>query len=869
MTKESSPRAVIHADSIAQARSLGSAILENPATATPAAEDFLAAVENAGHHEAAAIVLNALAYAARELLHSSQAMSYAERALARATSAGSRVEQARALVNRAMIAFETGAVAQARADVDAARDLGELDAAVAIAAALLANDAGDLPTAVTLLEGVLDRADLDPLMRLKALNNLGSILLATDPERALASLRAAEALVPDPQSMYGPVIMVNCAQALVYLGRLPEAMRTLQHSETAYSALTGRGLEAEWQLEVGRVFGEVRLLGEARAALDRALTGLAGDGGALIRADALVSAARLAIADGDEPSGDAFLQQAEELYRAQGRTAGAAIALVERLRLTPDPDPDLLAEQAEILTAAGLPRDAANAWLTSAAASRDRGDLASARARWARVPTIVNGDPVAALEAQARMDLLDGQHQRAAQWIASALQVVDQRAAVAAAPDLRQRISARRIRFEQLARQLTEHDAPHRQLDALLRGRPPAATPLPETAAAEQLRAHWRNLARRLTSAEEDAATLVSLSAQFVEVERALRQAQWSAVAGSPARAANGVADVAAATGTPLIAIARFADRAVAFAHARGTTRMTPLGSWSELLDDLAQLGRAIARIATGGGTPPVVAAATTLGCELGERLRPVVADLADDEAITLALDRGLESTLLSSLPPLWNRPVTIASLAVTGTPRVARDPLGSSATRVAVAVGPRLDGADAEAGDVLAVWGAGQTHRRATDVVAAFAEADVIHLAAHAGLRWDNPLQSQIHLDDGPVALTEVLAAARGRASTGRAIRLLYLAACSLGGGVTDSALVSAIPTLAEHDIETVVAATIPLPDAESGWIARTVHEAVCRGETPAAGLAQARARVRPGDPETAVTWAALACLSAYVGLA
>ncbi|CCI52280.1 hypothetical protein BN13_1540011 [Nostocoides jenkinsii Ben 74] len=166
------------------------------------------------------------------------------------------------------------------------------------------------------------------------------------------------------------------------------------------------------------------------------------------------------------------MQQAEELYRAQGRTAGAAIALVERLRLTPDPDPDLLAEQAEILTAAGLPRDAANAWLTSAAASRDRGDLASARARWARVPTIVNGDPVAALEAQARMDLLDGQHQRAAQWIASALQVVDQRAAVAAAPDLRQRISARRIRFEQLARQLNEHDAPHRQLDALLRGRP-------------------------------------------------------------------------------------------------------------------------------------------------------------------------------------------------------------------------------------------------------------------------------------------------------------------------------------------------------------------------------------------------------------
>ncbi|WP_162199931.1 tetratricopeptide repeat protein, partial [Nostocoides jenkinsii] len=269
---------------------MGSTILENPATATPAAEVFLAAVENAGHHEAAAIVLNALAYAARELLHSSQALSYAERALARATSAGSRVEQARALVNRAMIAFETGAVAQARADVDAARDLGELDAAVAIAAALLANDAGDLPTAVTLLEGVLDRADLDPLMRLKALNNLGSILLATDPERALASLRAAEALVPDPQSMYGPVIMVNCAQALVYLGRLPEAMRTLQQSETAYSALTGRGLEAEWQLEVGRVFGEVRLLGEARAALDRALTGLAGDGGALIRADALVSA---------------------------------------------------------------------------------------------------------------------------------------------------------------------------------------------------------------------------------------------------------------------------------------------------------------------------------------------------------------------------------------------------------------------------------------------------------------------------------------------------------------------------------------------------------------------------------------------------
>ncbi|MBK6885112.1 MAG: CHAT domain-containing protein [Tetrasphaera sp.] len=103
------------------------------------------------------------------------------------------------------------------------------------------------------------------------------------------------------------------------------------------------------------------------------------------------------------------------------------------------------------------------------------------------------------------------------------------------------------------------------------------------------------------------------------------------------------------------------------------------------------------------------------------------------------------------------------------------------------------------------------------------------------------------------------------GAGEGARGIRLLYLAACSLASAPTDPALVGAVPTLAQSGIETVVAASIPLPDEHGPWIAQEVHRAVCRGLTPAAGLAAARTRVDPADPAQATGWAALACLGAY----
>lgn len=874
-----------------RARELCVAILDHPHAPAPEADAVLDLARRAGDNRAAAVLLNALAYSHRESLRPAKGLACADEALTLARRCGDVAETVRALVTRAMIRVELGAFDLARADLDAARQVGPVDPSLALAGAVVARHAGELPLARTLLDDLVSQSGLADIVRLKALNNLADVVMVEEPRRALALLDEAAALAPRTNALYGPVIALNRGLALAYAGDLPAALAALHEAGAGQGALHGGGLAAEYEFEVAKVLGSIRVLAEARSSAARALTGLAGAGGELLRADALMIAARLAVADGDQRGAGELLGAASALYAEQGRPAGVAIAAVETLDLSAAPDPSAYAGHAADLARLGLHREAARAWLAAAAAASGSGQRARARTFWQAAAAVPGVDDLLSAEASARVALAEGDAATARAHCIAGLEAIDTRAALATAPDLRHRIAADRIRFETMIRGLDADTGPARQLDALLRHRPPGHAPVAKAGPqnhrieagadrAGDLRAQWRELARRVESAEEDPQSLIALGAQLTRIETELRAGAWGTsgvVAGATPR---GLDELAPLVGHPLLAIARIGVDAIGFWHEAGQTTSASLGDWNTLSDDFAQLSRALGRIVAGDASASVVAGARSLAAEMDAALAPLLAFVPTAESphqcpaasITVLLDRGLESVPLGALPSFWERSVSVASLGITRSgsailhdgPAAVRD----SRPRVAIATGPGLEHADLESERVAAVWGDARLLHTAPDLLDALADCDIVHVAAHATLRWDNALQSVIHLHDGPLALTEAAGVTSSRAQAGSGLRLLYLASCSLASAPADAALPGAIPVLAETGVDTVIASSIPLPDAHSAWIAETVHAAVCRGESPAAGLAQARAQVDPGDPEHAVAWAALACLGAHTAL-
>ena len=83
--------------------------------------------------------------------------------------------------------------------------------------------------------------------------------------------------------------------------------------------------------------------------------------------------------------------------------------------------------------------------ITDAAASA--GDVSAARSFWARARELPKADPVVALEADAHLAAAGGDPSTARTHIDAALSLIDGRAALAAAADLRQRLAAERLRL--------------------------------------------------------------------------------------------------------------------------------------------------------------------------------------------------------------------------------------------------------------------------------------------------------------------------------------------------------------------------------------------------------------------------------------
>jgi CHAT domain-containing protein len=168
---------------------------------------------------------------------------------------------------------------------------------------------------------------------------------------------------------------------------------------------------------------------------------------------------------------------------------------------------------------------------------------------------------------------------------------------------------------------------------------------------------------------------------------------------------------------------------------------------------------------------------------------------------------------------------------------------------------------ADAEVADLAALYpGATVLGSQASTidrVRQGLASADLAHLACHGTFREDNPLFSALDLADGPLSVFEFEDLPRVPAR-------IVLSACDAGRSSVHpgNELLGVTAALLRLGAQSLVASTLPVPDAASRSLMTAVHRGMVAGLSVSESLAQARASADTDRDEEYVAAAAFVVL-------
>jgi CHAT domain-containing protein len=110
--------------------------------------------------------------------------------------------------------------------------------------------------------------------------------------------------------------------------------------------------------------------------------------------------------------------------------------------------------------------------------------------------------------------------------------------------------------------------------------------------------------------------------------------------------------------------------------------------------------------------------------------------------------------------------------------------------------------------------------------------------------MRSDSPLFSSLELADGPLNVYELQ-------HLRRAPELVVLSSCDLATSATHPGdeLLGFAAALLNMGTRTVIASTLPVPDAAAKRLMRTLHERLVAGDRPACALAAAQRLIAHGE--------------------
>jgi tetratricopeptide (TPR) repeat protein len=859
---------------LTRAEAAYAAAVADPARAGPVAEDLVAEARRAGDVEAEVVALRAQAWCAvRARLAEEHGRRLLNRAARLADAAGLDERLAEVLVVRSAVHLELGATRSAERDVLRARRLlGEkVPPALEQQTAVLHHNAGRVAEAAEIYRRSLRRRDLPLDMRAKMSNNLA--MIEAQHGRfgpALALTGQARALAVE----VGPFLMAYFAEGeaavLAQAGRLPESLALFEEAERLFET-AGLPL-GELHAEAADAMLDLRLLPEARSAADRALREFIETGVPLMRAEAQLRVARVALLAGDVDAASEASRLAVAAFRRQRRSGWAArsavVGVEARLGAGTASHDDLLdvRRAATTLDRLGLPLEAVDAHLTAGRTAALLRRDAWARASFARAHELARGSStltrLRGRLAAASAATLRSEPATVLRHCRQGLADLDLHRDRLASTELRVLASAHGVELGQLAlRTLRGTASPARLFAWMERNRATALLSVQRTGVDgfveefEQL----RELTAEIASTDTASAALV---ARHAALEQRLRRLTWSTPGAHDTRARRvPTRDVQALLGDRVLVEYGVVDGDVlAAVVTRDAVRVVDIGPVASVRQALAGLTfslRNLLRLADAPGQPERL----VLARERVARLRQVLVgplDLPPGRDLVVVPVDVLQSVPWSALS---DTPVSVspsASFWATARQRPAPRP-----GTLLLAAGPELPAAERE------VRRLGELHEHSEvlsppestvrRVAEALEDAGTAHFACHGVVRADNPMFSGLLLSDGYLTVQELelrdLAPYR-----------VVLAACESSADIayTGGELLGFVSALIARGTAGVLGSIQLVPDEVTADFMVRVHEHLRGDATLAAALHAARGSIDPDDPADFVNWCAFTAYGA-----
>ena len=852
---------------------------DSPRRAKVLAEEVLRTAEAAQDVEAAAIAERALGLAALGLRDGDAAVRHLRRAVRIAEKAELPLRAAEARMSLGRALLYTGDSRGAFREIDSAGTAlsGVAGARLQLQRAILLHHHHRLDEALDGYRSALTafRRHGDRLWEARALNNRGLV------HAYRGSLAAAEEDLVAAARLYGELdldlalaeVEHNIGWVAARRGDVPTALDYYDRSQErrrAQGVPLAYGLSDRCELLLN-----VRLVVEARAAAEQAVSELERGSMALEISEARLMLAEAALVGGDFQTARAEAELAATAFARQRRPRWTALARYAALRaafLEHGPSAGGLSaarRSATALASAGWTVAALDAHLLAARIALALGETAAARRALDHV-RVGPREPVdlrvRAKHAGALLALADGKRPRAYAALRAGVRLLDDYRVALGATELRAHVGEQVEELAVLGLRLALEDGEPARVLAWLEecragslGLRPVRPPDNEELATE-----LAELRRIVADVEEGAFAgrdVRDLRRRQAALEDSVRQRTRRAPGGIRAAAEGRAAELGDLLGQrALISYLEAEGRLHAVTVSNGETRLHALGGAAEARGELDALRFALRRLArrtTAAASQDAASeAASHAAGRLDELLVRPLAPAIEERPLVLVPTGALHAMPWSIVPSLTGRPLVVAPSAAAWAEAEAR--VGRVAhSRVTIAAGPGLPFAAVEARAVGALHGVAPLLAEAATaqaVLTALDGAGVAHLAAHGSFRADNPLFSSIHLADGPLTVYDL-------ESLGDAPALCVLSACDSGLSEVRAGdeLMGLTATLLALGSATIVASVVTVPDEMGTRLMTAFHRELAAGVAPAEALVRAQAEVGDGH-------AALAARAGFV---
>lgn len=349
--------------------------------------------------------------------------------------------------------------------------------------------------------------------------------------------------------------------------------------------------------------------------------------------------------------------------------------------------------------------------------------------------------------------------------------------------------------------------------------------------------------AREVRATAQSAETVAGRERRVAELQRSLRSRAWtnpgSGAAREPARVGE-IRSALAAGSASLLCFAQIGDELSVIVQQADMARIHTLGSAAEVSELLRRLRADLDVLANGRVAAALAEAVRSSMRRSLHRLEAILLQplRLGDERLVIVPTGPLATLAWNLLPALAGRAVTVAPSA-TAWLSASRPAERTGPPRVAAFAGPDLARSVEEVRDIGAIWGPGtRVAERAepNDLVAALAEATLVHVAAHGNHQPENPLFSSIRLSAGPVFAYEL-------DQHPTVAEHVVLSACELGQATIrpgDEAL-GLTSVLLHLGSRSVISGVARVHDDVAAEVMPRYHRALVAGRDSAQALAEA----------------------------